>query len=73
MKVHWTETAESHLDAIYEHIAQDSPIYALRTIDRITRRSQQITEFPWSGRRVPEYDMDQIREVFLARVGWGDA
>jgi len=31
--------------------------------DRLTRRSQQIAEFPFSGRRVPEYDVDQIREV----------
>ena len=32
--------------------------------DRITRRSQQIAECPWSGRKVPEYELDQIREVF---------
>ena len=65
MKVHWTETAERHLDAIYAFIAQDSTTYALRTVDRITRKSQQIGEFPMSGRRVPEYDMEQIREVFV--------
>jgi len=64
MKVHWTETAEAHLDAIYAYIAQDSETYALRTVDRITRRSQQIGEFPLSGRKVPEYELDQIREVF---------
>jgi plasmid stabilization system protein ParE len=34
-----------------------------RMIDRITKRSQQISEFPFSGRRVPEYDIDQIREL----------
>lgn len=64
MKVHWTEAAEAHLDAIYAYIAQDSETYALRTVDRITRRSQQIGEFPLSGRKVPEYELDQIREVF---------
>ena len=63
MKVHWTETAEGHLDAIYAYIAQDSPRYALRMVDRLTRRSQQIADFPLSGRKVPEYEMDQIREV----------
>jgi toxin ParE1/3/4 len=63
MKVHWTNTAEGHLDAIYAYIAQDSPEYARRMVDRLTRRSQQIAEFPFSGRRVPEYDVDQIREV----------
>jgi plasmid stabilization system protein ParE len=64
MKVLWTASAEAHLDAIYAYIAQDSETYALRMVDRITKRSQQIGSFPLSGRRVPEYDIDQIREVF---------
>ncbi len=63
MKVRWTETAEDHLDAIYAFIAKDSPGYALRMVDRLTRRSQQIADFPLSGRKVPEYEMEQIREV----------
>jgi addiction module RelE/StbE family toxin len=63
MNVHWTETAQRHLDAIYHFIAQDSPVYAERMVDRLTRRSQQIGTFPCSGRSVPEYEMDQIREV----------
>ena len=63
MRVHWTDTAQAHLDAIHAYIAQDSAEYANRTIDRLTRRSQQIADFPLSGRRVPEYDMDQVREV----------
>ena len=63
MTVHWTGTAQDHLHAIYDYIAQDSPEYALRMVDRLTRRSRQIADAPFSGRRVPEYDMDQIREV----------
>ena len=62
MKVHWTDTAAGHLDAIYTYIALASPEYAKRTVDRITRRSQQIKDFPLSGRKVPEYNMDQIQE-----------
>ena len=63
MKVHWTDTAQGHLAAIHAYIAQDSAEYAKRVVDRLTRRSQQIAAFPLAGRRVPEYDMDQIREV----------
>ena len=63
MKVHWTDTAQAHLDAIHTYIAQDSPHFAKRTVDQLTRRSQQIAKFPFSGRRVPEYDIDPIREV----------
>ena len=64
MKVHWTKTAEAHLDAIHAHIAQNSVEYAKRMVDRLTSRSQQIGNFPLSGRRVPECKVDQIREVF---------
>ena len=63
MKVVWTETSQNHLDAIYAYIAQDSPRYALRMIDRLTSRSQQIGDAPFSGRRVPEYDQEQVREM----------
>ncbi|MBL8026726.1 MAG: type II toxin-antitoxin system RelE/ParE family toxin [Fibrobacteres bacterium] len=64
MKVHWTLTAENQLRAIHDYIAQNSTVYALRLVDRLTRRSNQIAAFPMSGRRVPEFDNDRIREVF---------
>ena len=63
MKVVWTDNAVEQLWAIHDYIAQNSPEYARRTVDRITRRSQQISAFPLSGRMVPEYEMPQIREV----------
>ena len=63
MRVHWTINAQEHLSAIHQYIAQSSPEYALRMVDRLTRRSQQIADVPLSGRRVPEYGIDQIREI----------
>ena len=48
MKIHWTDNAEHHLDAIYNYIAQNSPKYAKIVIDKLTRKSQQITTFPLS-------------------------
>jgi hypothetical protein len=45
MRVHWTETAENNLHAIHGYIAQNSPEYANRMVDRLTTRSQQIAEF----------------------------
>lgn len=63
MKVLWTDEAQAHLDSIYQHIAADSPIYALRMVDKLTRRSQQIGDFPLSGRVVPEYEEYKVREV----------
>jgi toxin ParE1/3/4 len=63
MDVCWTATAEEHLDSIYAYISANSEEYALRMVDRLTSRSQQIAEHPQSGRRVPEFDLGQIREV----------
>ncbi|WP_223280155.1 type II toxin-antitoxin system RelE/ParE family toxin [Nostoc sp. PA-18-2419] len=63
MKVYWTETAVENFSAIYTYIAQTSPQYAVRIVDRITRRSEQITNFPLSGRIVSEFETEQIREV----------
>ncbi|MGV0102359.1 Plasmid stabilization system [Nostoc sp. DSM 114160] len=63
MKVFWTETAVENLSAIYTYIAQNSLRYATRIIDRITKRSQQLANFPLSGRIVPEFETEQIREV----------
>jgi toxin ParE1/3/4 len=32
-------------------------------VDRLTRRSEQIADHPLSGRKVPEYDVEDIREL----------
>ena len=63
MKVLWTDTALGHLTAIHDYLAQDAPIYARLLVDRRTSRSKQIAQFPHSGRAVPEYEDDQVREV----------
>ena len=63
MRVHWTNTAISHLLAVYEHVARDSPLYARRIVDRLIRRSEEVADFPLSGRTVPEYQTQDIREV----------
>ncbi len=63
MKVNWTDNSIRHLEDIYKYITRNSPVYAKRMIDKITRRSEQISLFPMSGRKVPEYNEDNIREL----------
>ena len=63
MRVHWTQNAIEHLVNIYEYIALNSPTYANRMADRITHRSEQIADQPLSGRKVPEYQTEDIREL----------
>jgi toxin ParE1/3/4 len=63
VKVVWTATAKQNLRTIHDYIAQTSPTYATRTVNRLTSRSKQIGAFPLSGRTVREFDVGQIREV----------
>jgi toxin ParE1/3/4 len=63
VKVEWTDNAISHLVAIFDYIAKDSSFYAQRVVDRLTKCSQQLADFPMSGRMVPEYELKEIREV----------
>ena len=63
MTVFGTAGAAPQLQAIHDYIAQSSPEYAKRTVDRLTRRSDQIAAFPLAGRSVPEYQVAQVREV----------
>lgn len=63
MKVLWTDAAVSQLQAVHDYVAQTSPEYARRIVDRLTNRSIQIAAFPLSGRMVPEYELNEVRQV----------
>ncbi len=44
-------------------MAETSPEYARRIVDNLTRRSIWIAAFPLSGRMVPEYELNEVREL----------
>ncbi len=63
MKILWTDAAIAHLEIIHNYVAQTSPEYAQTVVDQLTRRSKQIANFPFSGRMVPEYELNIVREL----------
>lgn len=63
MKVHWTDRAKTRLKLIHDHIAKDAPLVASQVVERLLQRSIQIGDFPSSGRAVPEYQREDIREI----------
>ena len=63
MRVHWTDRAFDHLLQIREYVALTSEVYAERVLDRLIARSEMLEVFPASGRRVPEYEREDIREL----------
>jgi len=61
--LHWSARALTRLDAIHTHIAKDNAAAAQRAVQQIVRRAGQIAAFPGSGRRVPDYARDDVREL----------
>jgi toxin ParE1/3/4 len=46
MSVGWTLNARRELRAVHDYIAQNSPTYAQGIVDRITKRTKQLRQFP---------------------------
>lgn len=65
MRVHWTNEALDQLLRIRERVAERSPDAADRLVERLATRAEQLDAFPRSGRAVPEYERDDIREVIV--------
>jgi addiction module RelE/StbE family toxin len=63
VKVIWTEFAIEDLKSIHDYIAQDSKFYADRFIEKIISRVDQLESQPKSGRIVPEFHTDTLREL----------
>lgn len=63
MKVVWTDRAKARLRKIHTEIADDAPQAADDLVRRLVRRSLQLQTVARSGRKVPEYNRDDIREL----------
>jgi toxin ParE1/3/4 len=61
--IDWTELALEDLKEIHDYISLDSKIYAGRYIDKLILRVDQLFTHPKSGRIVPEYNDETIREL----------
>jgi addiction module RelE/StbE family toxin len=63
MRIQWTPEARAQLRAIHEHIAQESPKIAQQVIERVLSRCGRLADLPRSGRKVPDYNRDDLREL----------
>ena len=65
MRLRWTEQARNDLLQIGRYIAQDKPGAAGTWVRRLQKRARDAAEMPLMGRKVPEFDREDIREVVL--------
>ena len=64
-RVRWTLRARDDLLEIGRYIARDDPVAARRWVERLRQKARSAAAAPMGGRRVPEFDRDDLREVFL--------
>jgi len=63
VKIIWSPTALTDVDAIAEYIARDSPEHASFFIERLLEQTNRLTDFPHSGRVIREINDDKAREI----------
>jgi plasmid stabilization system protein ParE len=61
-KIIWSPRSISNLEGICEYISQDSESYASFFAERIMSMVKSLPRFPYSGRMVPEYEDENLRE-----------
>ena len=63
-EVVWSPRAIHDVRAIATHIAEDSLAYTKSVAQKIVASTRRLAVFPMSGRVVPEFGDESIREVF---------
>ena len=66
MKIVWSPLSFERLENIYEFISDKDPVAAKNLINRIFERVESLNKYPERGRKVPEINRDEIREVFVS-------
>lgn len=61
----WSPRALADVDAIAAYIARDSPAYASAVVGKIVDATRSLSNFPLSGRVVPEFEDELIREKLV--------
>jgi addiction module RelE/StbE family toxin len=64
-RVAWSRRALNDLESIAEYIAADSPTYAGIVVKKIVSQTRMLAKFPRSGRKVPEFDDENVRELIV--------
>ena len=64
MKIFWSPLATERLENIYNYISVDNKSAAQKVAGRIFKKVESLAKNPERGRKVPETNREEIREVF---------
>ena len=65
MKIVWSPLSIERLENISDYIAQDNPSAAQNFVENIFKKVDSLLQNPQRGRKVPEANRDEIREIFI--------
>lgn len=66
MKIFWSPLAVERLGNLFEYISKDDNLAAHKMIEKIFKKVENLSKFPERGRKVPEANREEIREVFVS-------
>ena len=64
-RIVWSRRAVQDLDSLTTYIAADSPAYAGVVLKNIVNQTRILARFPRAGRKVPEFDDENVRELVV--------
>ena len=64
-RIVWSRRAVQDLDTLTTYIAADSPAYAGIVLKKIVNQTRLLARFPRAGRKVPEFDDENVRELVV--------
>jgi len=65
MRVEWSDLAREDLVDLVAYIARDSAFYAQIFGEKVVLATRRLTDFPESGRMIPEAKDKALREVIV--------
>ena len=66
MKIVWSPLAIERVSEIAQYIAQDDPVLAEKWVDAIFDKVERLEDFPQSGRKIPELQRSDLREIVFS-------
>jgi plasmid stabilization system protein ParE len=64
VRVFWAPLAVERLENIFDFISKENKTAANKVIERIFKKIETLSKYPERGRKVPEANREEIREVF---------
>ncbi|MGE4497724.1 MAG: type II toxin-antitoxin system RelE/ParE family toxin [Deferribacterales bacterium] len=69
MNILWSPNALKRASEIIDYISEDSPENAALWFDKLKEKIENLHVFPSMGRKLPEIDSDNVRELVFDNYG----